>query len=127
MNDKHDIQCNDDVVLLVDEFYKKVNADALLAPFFRDIRWDQHLPHLVSFWNMVLLNETTFDGNPVASHVRFPLETRHFDRCLQLFHETLDEHFTGSKTLEAKARAGNLSLIFQYQLGILPGNNSYGL
>jgi hemoglobin len=120
MSSKHDIVSKEDLQLLVDEFYKKVNADALLAPFFRDIRWDHHLPHLVKFWNMVLFNDTTFDGNAVASHVRFPLETKHFDRCVQLFHETLDEHFAGGKMLEAKERASNLAVIFQYQLGILP-------
>lgn len=120
MNSKHDILTKEDVTVLVNEFYKKVNADALLAPFFRDILWDHHLPHLVNFWSMVLFGDTAFEGNPVTSHSQYPLETKHFDRCLQLFHETLDEHFTGMKMLEAKARASNLALIFQYQLGLLP-------
>ncbi len=123
MSGKHDILTKDDVALLVTEFYKKATADALLAPFFRDIVWETHLPHLVNFWSMVLFADTTFDGNPVTSHARFPLEAKHFDRCLKLFHETLDEHFLGIKMLEAKVRAGNLSLIFQYQLGILPHDN----
>jgi hemoglobin len=120
MSSKHDIRTKNDVSLLVDEFYKKVKVDPLLAPFFRDINWDNHLILLTDFWSMVLLHDQAFDGNAANSHLRFPLEAKHFDRCLKLFHDTLDEHFIGMKMLEAKARASNLALIFQYQLGILP-------
>lgn len=123
MNKKYDIVTKDAVLLLVTEFYKKVNADDLLAPFFRDVNWKEHLPRVTDFFVTMLLDSTAFRENPVTSHYRLPLEEKHFLRWLQLFHATLDEHFQGIKAQEAKERTTNLARIFQYHMGILPRND----
>ncbi|MBC6608077.1 group III truncated hemoglobin, partial [Hymenobacter sp. BT188] len=53
-NSRPDIQNEADIKLLVDTFYNKVNADALLAPVFNEfahVDWPVHLPRMYDFWS----------------------------------------------------------------------------
>jgi hemoglobin len=78
---------------LVDRFYDRVRADALLGPVFeREIggQWEPHLARMKAFWASVALNAGTYSGRPVAVHQRLEGVTRgHFVRWLELFHDTL--------------------------------------
>ena len=47
MGKNREIKNKEDIILLVDEFYKKANKDPLLGPVFNDIakvNWEKHLP-----------------------------------------------------------------------------------
>ncbi|MFA6455909.1 MAG: group III truncated hemoglobin [Bacteroidota bacterium] len=120
---KKDILHRNDIVQLVDSFYDKVIEDSTIGPIFNDIakvNWEHHLPIMYSFWSSILLNEATYTGNPMVKHValskQFPLTEEHFRVWLQLFHETVDEHFSGLKAEEAKMRAATIAQIMRQKV-----------
>ena len=116
-----DISSRDDVIMLVDQFYARVNQDPLLSPVFNDfakVDWAAHLPKMYSFWSSILLEEYSYKGRPFPPHAVLPTRKPHYDRWLRLFTETLDSLFAGEKTELAKLRAQNLASIFMSRLGI---------
>ncbi len=114
-----EIQNLEDVKRLVDGFYEKVRLDPQLAPIFDDAiqeRWPEHLEKMYRFWQTVLLGDHTYYGSPFAPHAKLPIQPRHFERWLNLFNQTIDEHFEGNKAVEAKWRAGQMARMFQMKL-----------
>ncbi len=80
------------IALLVDSFYERVRADAVLGPIFaaRIQDWPKHLTQMKHFWASVLHASGTFSGNPMAKHIAIPgIEEAEFQRWLMLFDETL--------------------------------------
>lgn len=117
-----DITTRADIEILVDAFYAKVNADELLAPIFNDVAqvdWDEHLPTLYRFWESLLLGSGTYEGAPFPKHAVLPIEQKHFERWLALFTATLNEHFAGPKSEEAKWRAICIADTFAQRMGVL--------
>lgn len=117
--DRHDISNHDDVKVLVDQFYAKVNMDSLLAPVFAHVDWPHHLPIMYNFWSSVLLGDRSYSGNPLAKHLNLKIGKEHFTRWLELFTSTVDEHFSGFNAKEAKNRAQTIADIFQYKMGYI--------
>jgi hemoglobin len=79
---------------LVERFYGKIRADALLGPIFagRIADWELHLGRMKQFWRSVLHASGEFAGNPMVKHIAIPgLEERHFAHWLGLFYATLRE------------------------------------
>jgi hemoglobin len=78
---------------LVRAFYAKVRADALLAPVFdqRIANWEPHLKRMCEFWSSVALMTGMYHGRPMEKHLPLPVDSRHFDRWLQLFAQTAHE------------------------------------
>ncbi|MFT4580014.1 MAG: hemoglobin [Nitrospinales bacterium] len=124
---KHDIQSPTDIRLLVDSFYGKARQDELLAPIFDHAitDWEHHLPTMYQFWERLLLGSTDYNGNPFSKHLNLSLDSEHFVRWLELFNQTLDENFSGTKTEETKRLASNIAGSFQLRMGITPTNNNY--
>ncbi len=87
----------DGIRRLVDTFYAKVRADAVLGPIFdRAIgsEWDLHLAKMRDFWSSVMLTSGRYHGNPVLAHLRTKgIEPHMFARWLALFGETCGELF----------------------------------
>jgi len=117
ISDKRDIE------FLVDAFYLKVKADGLIGPIFNDefnFKWETHIAVMVSFWETMLLDEVTYKGNPMLSHIelnkRVPLKPEHFERWKQLFFETLDENFEGKRVDEAKRRVLAMEGLMQIKI-----------
>jgi hemoglobin len=85
---------------MVDTFYTRVRADELLGPIFADAigeDWAPHLTKMKAFWSSVLLASRTYKGNPMIAHLQLPrLTHHHFERWLQLWHETARELCTES-------------------------------
>ena len=75
---------------LVDRFYAKVRADALLGPIFAAhvADWGPHLERMAAFWSSVALMTGRYHGTPVPAHARLPISPAHFERWLELFRET---------------------------------------
>jgi hemoglobin len=80
------------ISLLVDQFYDKVRADALLGPIFDQAigdSWALHLAKMKAFWSSVMLASRTYKGNPMMAHLALPrLGREHFERWLELWRET---------------------------------------
>ncbi|HYE54196.1 MAG TPA: group III truncated hemoglobin [Chitinophagaceae bacterium] len=119
--DKHDIQSADDIQTFIDDFYARVRRDELLAPVFRqriptDEDWPHHLQVIHNFWNSVLFAVPAYKGNPFPKHVGLGIESRHFDRWIALFHQTIDDHFSGPKADEVKQKAVKMRQLFEIKL-----------
>jgi hemoglobin len=116
---KHDILSRSDLTVLVNSFYEKVKADSLLEPVFRHVNWPKHLPIMYNFWCSMLLGESSYQGNPMQSHLHLPIGREHFTQWLNLFLETVNEHFSGEKADETKMRARAIAGVFQHKMGLL--------
>ncbi len=117
----NDITTQEDIAVLVHSFYATVREDQLIGPVFENIvkgNWEPHLEKMCSFWGTVLLNEKGYQGSPFNAHKPLPLTTAHFERWIALFHQTIDQNFEGPTALDAKNRATQMGLIFQYKLGL---------
>jgi len=115
----------DDIKLLVDTFYQRIQTDDLLGPIFNERiqdRWPVHLEKMYRFWQTVLLEEHTYFGAPFPPHAHLPVDHQHFDKWLALFTETIDELFTGEKADEAKWRAGKMAEMFQHKIAYIKKN-----
>jgi hemoglobin len=119
---KTDITTEDDIKLLVDSFYQKVNADNLLSPIFNDVAqvdWEEHLPTMYSFWSSLLFRSGKYRGYPWPKHAVLPVNAAHFARWLTLFKQTVDEHFAGPKAVEAKNLAASIADTFQNRMQLV--------
>ncbi|SIT94970.1 group III truncated hemoglobin [Pontibacter indicus] len=119
---KEDIKDEQDIKLLVDSFYAKVNEDDLLGPIFNGfakVDWEHHLPIMYNFWSSVLLGTMAYKGQPFPKHMRLPIDRQHFARWVTLFCETADELFAGEKTAELKQKATSIAQVFQMKMGLL--------
>ncbi|MDQ3046731.1 MAG: group III truncated hemoglobin [Bacteroidota bacterium] len=122
MKDLKDIELYDDIVLLVNSFYSKVQVDDLIGPIFNSRignNWTIHLEKMYKFWQTVLLEEHTYSGRPFPPHKDLPIHKEHFDRWLEIFHSTLNENFAGKNTEEAKSRAGLMAQLFLSKLNYI--------
>ncbi len=109
---KKQIENIEDLKLLVDSFYAKVIKDETLGYIFTNVakvNWEEHLPRMYSFWETILFGRISFKGNPVIKHTslneQHPLTEEHFTRWIYLWHETVDELFTGTLAENAKTKA----------------------
>ncbi len=124
---RKDIENIEDIKVLVDSFYAKVNQDELLSPIFNKIakvNWDAHLPRMYQFWEGLLLDKSEYRGQPFDKHAAHSehIHAQHFDRWIKLFEETINEHFEGEKATLAKTRASSIGAIFQYKLDFIRNN-----
>jgi hemoglobin len=118
---RKDIDTENDVELLVNEFYDKVRNDQLLDPIFAGVikdNWDSHLKLMVDFWSTLLLYTRKYVGAPLPKHLPLQLSNEHFDRWIQLFSETIDELFVGVIAENAKKRAFSIVKIMKAAKGI---------
>lgn len=120
---KHDISCRNDIVLLVDTFYKKVKEDKTIGFIFNDIakvNWEKHLPIMYTFWENAIFFTGSYSGNPVKVHTllnhKIPLTNEHFFQWNVLFTNTVNELFEGEKAELAKQRAFSIILVLQNKI-----------
>jgi hemoglobin len=129
MKDFCDLTTPEDVRVLIDSFYDKVNRDELLAPIFNDfarVDWAAHLPTMYRFWESMLFGAGTYEGAPFPKHAVLPVQKHHFARWLALFKETVDAHFSGPKAEEAKGRAASIADTFAQRMGLLKDPSGLG-
>ncbi|PXY40465.1 globin [Flavobacterium cheongpyeongense] len=115
----HDITTIEDIKLLVNTFYEKVQNDDLIGPVFNEKmigRWPEHLEKMYRFWQTLLLEEHTYSGSPFPPHKQLPVNQTHFDRWMEIFTKTVDSLFVGKLAEEAKLRAANMAYMFNYKI-----------
>jgi hemoglobin len=112
-----------EVAEMVRRFYQDVAQDDLLGPLFNDVAqvdWSDHLPKLTAFWSRALLGIEGYQGNPFRSHseihARSPFTVAHFERWLQLFHETVELGWVGPNATRALELAHNVARVHGQQL-----------
>ncbi len=122
-----DLNSLENIKLMVDSFYGKIQKDNLLGPIFNGIikdEWPKHLEKMYGFWQTVLLNKRAYSGSPFPPHAKLPVEKQHFDTWLKLFRETIDENFKGEKADEAKWRAEKMAEMFHYKIEYYKNNSA---
>ena len=120
-----DITSLEDIKLLVDTFYSKIQKDDMLGHIFEQHiqgRWPEHLEKMYRFWQTLLLEEYTYDGRPFPPHAKLPISKIHFDRWLSLFENTVNSLFEGEKANEAIWRAQKMALMFESKLDYIRNN-----
>ncbi|WP_418262195.1 group III truncated hemoglobin [Flavobacterium faecale] len=114
-----DITTLDDIKLLVNTFYDKVQKDDLIGPIFNQKighRWDEHLEKMYRFWQTILLEVHSYSGSPFPPHKHLPVEKEHFNRWMEIFTDTVNTSFEGTIADEAKLRAKNMAEMFHYKI-----------
>lgn len=111
-----DIQSKEDLRRLVEAFYTKARKDGLIGDFFEkvvEIDWEEHLDKITDFWETILFEKVTYQGNPMKHHLHLhslrKMKQEHFNQWLHLFSETVDELFKGEKAHLIKTRALSIS------------------
>jgi hemoglobin len=109
------------IATLVSRFYGKARKDPMIGPLFEQVvdDWDEHLAKLSDFWSSVMLTTGRYKGNPMAAHMRQPIEPEFFDRWLELWRETTGEVFgpevAAQFQLKAERIAESLKLALFYR------------
>ena len=118
-----DISTQQDIELLVNSFYQKVQQDKTIGFFFTEIvavECQKHLPKMYQFWRAILFADVKFDGNPMGTHfpinAKMPMEQKHFDQWLKLWFQTVDENFSGEIADSAKTKAENIAKLTAYKM-----------
>lgn len=119
----NDIQTQDDLYLLVDEFYKKLLSDKRIAYIFTDvvkIKIEDHLPILVTFWSQAILGTGGYTRNLTQIHLdinaKEHLTPDLFTIWLKHFYTTVDETFKGEKAEQIKTQALSIATIMQIKI-----------
>jgi len=116
-----DIITESAISALVHQFYGKARRDPVIGPVFENAveDWDEHLDKLCDFWSSVMLTTGRYKGNPMAAHIRQPIQPEFFDRWLRLWRETAGEVFAeetaGQFRLKAERIAESLKLGLFYR------------
>lgn len=118
-----DLDSPEQIAEMVRRFYADVAMDDLLGPMFNDVAqvdWSEHLPKLTAFWCRALLGLDGYVGNPFRSHAdvhdQRPFTTAHFQRWLDLFHETLELGWIGPNVDRASKLAHDVARVHHDQL-----------
>jgi hemoglobin len=119
----NDIQNQDDLYVLVDEFYKKLLSDKSISYIFTDvvkIKIEEHLPILVTFWSQAILGTGGYVKNLTQIHLdinqKKPLTKELFDIWLAHFYTTVDELFEGENCEKIKTQALSIATIMQIKI-----------
>ncbi|MDP2160679.1 MAG: group III truncated hemoglobin [Flavobacterium sp.] len=118
-----DIQTQEDLYLLVDEFYKKLLADDSISYIFTDvvkIKLEEHLPILVTFWSQGVLGTGGYSKNLTQIHLdvneKEYLSPELFKIWLNHFNNAVDENFKGPKAEQIKTQALSIATVMQIKI-----------
>jgi hemoglobin len=111
---------------LIRAFYATARTDPVIGTLFDGVDdWEHHIATITEFWSSVALMTGTYHGQPMARHVKLPLQPEHFSRWLTLFEQAARATCTkeGADLLMEKARriAQSLQLGVAVRRGALPG------
>ena len=113
---KTDINNSADVQLLVKTFYSDLLLHEEIKPLFAHVDFEKHMPHMISFWEFVLLDKEGYTTNVFDKHVNLPLKEEHFTIWLDTFEKTIHDLFIGEKAEMAIQRAQTIAYSFQHKM-----------
>lgn len=118
-----DINTQEDLYLLVDNFYKKLLSDPTISYIFTDvvkIHLEEHLPILVTFWSQAILGTGGYYKNLTQIHLDIDqkehLTPELFEIWLNHFNNAVDENFAGSNAEKIKTQALNLATVMKIKI-----------
>lgn len=100
------------IAILVDRFYARIQQDALLGPVFNSAigdHWPEHIAKLTNFWTSALLASGRYKGNPMMAHLAIPqMDHHHFSRWIELWSQTTTEVFGPETSTALVAKASGM-------------------
>lgn len=112
----NDIASKSDIEHFVREFYNELLKDAEMQSVFKDLDFEKHIPHIVQFWALVLLDEAGYTTNVFDKHVHLPIKEHHFDIWLSVFETVGRKLFQGEKIELAIQRAHLIAFTFKNKM-----------
>ena len=113
-----------DLELLMAAFYRKLLNDPSISYIFIDVAQidlENHLPHIVDFWEQNLLGTGSYRKNVLKIHLDLnaltPLMPAHFETWLAHLYAVADEMFKGENTDKLKTRALSIATVMQIKVG----------
>ena len=113
------IETRADIDDLMNRFYAKAITDETIGYIFTDVAkldLEYHLPIIGDFWETLLFGTGNYQKhgrNPLQVHAalneKTPLLLEHFQRWLEIFHETINETFDGERADFLKLRASAIA------------------
>lgn len=120
MKDIEDIK---DIEKMLKAFYSKIISDDLIGHFFTEIiplNLEIHIPIIAAFWETVLFATKGYGNDVMAMHRHIhqlsTIRKEHFDRWVEVFSKTIDEHFTGTRATLMKQRALSIATMMNLKL-----------
>lgn len=111
-----DISNSSDVELLVKTFYSNLLLNDEVKPIFEHVDFEKHMPHMIAFWEFVLLDKEGYTTNVFDIHVNLPLKPEHFEIWLNAFENTVNGLFSGENAQKAIFRAKTIAFSFESKL-----------
>ncbi len=105
-----------DVELLVKTFYSNLLLNEEVKPIFAHVNFEKHMPHMIPFWEFVLLDKEGYTTNVFDKHLNLPLKAEHFDIWLRAFESTIHHLFEGQKATMAIQRAQTIAYSFESKM-----------
>lgn len=111
------------IAALVERFYTRARRDPMIGPVFNAAveDWDGHLRKLCDFWSSVMLTTGRYKGNPLAAHVKHPIDPMFFERWLTLWRETAGELFAPAVAERFRDKADRIADSLKLALFYRPG------
>jgi len=119
----NDISTRQDLEMLMAAFYDKLLADDAIGYIFTDVAkidLENHLPHIVDFWEQNILHTGNYRNNVLKIHLnlndKVRLNATHFTTWLTHFNATIDQHFAGENAETMKTRALSVATVMQIKM-----------
>ena len=120
---KKDVAAREDLIQILEAFYKKAYKDELIGRFFTDVvplDLETHIPDIADFWEGIVLNNFRYRKNVMEIHRHIHelshIKKEHLDRWVQLFTETVSEQFEGNNAELMKQRARSVATLMDIKL-----------
>jgi hemoglobin len=120
----NDIQTQEDLYFLVDNFYKKLLSDSRINYIFTDIvkiKIEEHFPILVTFWSQMILGTGGYTNNLTDIHLKIDKMERLTPALFQIwishFDQTVNENFMGKNSEKIKTQALSIATVIQIKIG----------
>lgn len=121
----NDVQTQDDLYKIVNDFYKKLFADDRINYIFTKVipvheNLEEHLQTLVKFWSQAILGTGGYFNNLTQMHLDVDMKSHLtkelFEIWLTHFEAAINENFEGLNCERMKNMAHNLSSIMQIKI-----------
>ncbi len=120
-----DIETQDDLYFLVDNFYQRLLSDSSISYIFTDlvkIKLEEHLPILVTFWSQAIFDTGGYFNNLTKIHLdineKEKLTPELFTIWLNHFNAAVDDNFIGNNAEKIKTQALSLATVMQIKINI---------
>jgi hemoglobin len=122
-NERRDIENRTDLEQVLIAFYDTALRDDRIGHFFTTvvpINLQTHIPVIAGFWESVVLGTQGYRKNVMEVHQHIhrlmPIQKSHLDRWVEIFTQTIDEHFAGPNAETMKQRGRSIATLMDIKL-----------